>query len=46
MRIPVNEKNLRIMQATIDDILLVADLTELSTPLSIYKAYFTNARAI
>lgn len=46
MRIPVNEKNLTIMQATINDILLVEEKIELFTHLSIYKAYFTNARAM
>lgn len=37
MRIPVDEKNLRIMQANIGDILPVADLIEPFTPLSICK---------
>ena len=46
MKIPVNEKNLRIMQANIGDGLPVADLIEPSTPLSICKACFTNARAM
>ncbi len=46
MRIPVNEKNLRIIQANIGDGLPVGDLIEPFTPLSIYKAYFTNARAM
>jgi hypothetical protein len=46
MRIPVNEKNLRIMQANIGNVLLVGDLIELFTPLNICKAYFTNARVM
>jgi len=46
MRIPVNEKNLRIMQANIGDVLPVGEKIEPSTPLSICKAYFTNARAM
>jgi len=46
MRLPVDEKNLRIMQSNIGFCLIVADLTEQFTPLSIYKGCFTNVRAI
>jgi hypothetical protein len=46
MKIPVDEKNLIIMQAPIGNGLPVADLIEQSTSLSIYKVYFTNARAM
>jgi hypothetical protein len=46
MRIPVNEKNLRIIQANIGDGLPVGEKIELFTPLSIYKVCFTNARAM
>jgi hypothetical protein len=46
MRIPVNEKNLRIMQASIGDGLLVGEKIEPFTLLSICKACFTNARAM
>ncbi len=46
MKIPVDEKNLRIMLSSIGDVLLVADLIELAGPLSIYKVCFTSARAM
>jgi len=46
MRIPVDEKNLRIIQAHIGDGVPVADLIEPVTLLSICKACFTNARAM
>jgi len=46
MRIPVNEKNLKNIQANISHILLVGEKIELFTHLSIYKAYFTNVRAM
>jgi len=46
MRIPVSEKNLRIMSASIGDDLPVGDLIEPFMLVSIWKAYFTNARAI
>ena len=46
MRIPINEKNLRIMQANIGDVLPVGEKIEPFTPLSICKACFTNARAM
>jgi len=46
MRIPVDEKNLRIMQANISDVLSVGEKIEPATPLSIYKACFTNVRAM
>ncbi len=46
MRISVNEKNLTIMSASINDILIVGEKIELFTHWSIYKAYFTNARAM
>ena len=46
MKISVNEKNLRIMQASIGDGLPVGEKIERFTRLSIYKAYFTNARAM
>lgn len=46
MKIPVDEKNLRIMQASIGNALPVADLIGLSALLSIYKVCSTNARAM
>jgi len=46
MKIPVDEKNLRIIQANIGDVLPVGEKIEPSTPLSICKACFTNARAM
>jgi hypothetical protein len=46
MRLPVDEKNFRIIQPSIALGLSVADLTAPFTPLSIYKAYFTNVRAM
>jgi hypothetical protein len=46
MKIPVDEKNLRIIQANIGDVLPVADLIEPFTLLSICKACFTNVRAM
>ncbi len=46
MRIPVDEKNLTIIQANIEGVLIVGEKIELSTLLSICKAYFTNARAM
>ncbi len=46
MRIPVDEKNLRIMQANIGDVLPVGEKIELFTRLSICRACFTNARAM
>jgi hypothetical protein len=46
MRIPVDEKNLRVTQASIGALLLVGEKIERFTRLSIYKAYFTNARAM
>lgn len=46
MKIPVDEKNLRIMQASIGNALPVADLIGLSALLSICRVCFTNARAM
>jgi len=46
MKIPVNEKNLTVMQLSIGDVLLVGEKIEPFTLLSIYKAYFTNVKAI
>jgi hypothetical protein len=46
MKIPVNEKNLRIIQANIGDVLPVEEKIEPFTLLSIYKACFTNARVM
>jgi len=46
MKIFIDEKNLRIMQVNIGDILPVADLTEPSALLSICRVCFTNARAM
>jgi len=43
---PVDEKNLRIIQSSISFCLIVGEKFEPSTPLSIYKACFTNARAM
>lgn len=42
----VDEKNSRIMQVNIGDILPVADLTEPSARLSICRVCFTNVRAM
>ncbi len=46
MRLPVNEKNLRIMQAHIGDGVPVGEKIEPVTLLSICKACFTNVRAM
>ncbi len=46
MKTPVDEKNLRIMQANIGNVLPVGEKIEPFTLLSICKAYFTNARAM
>jgi len=46
MEIPVDEKNLKIIQSNIGFCLIVGEKLESSTPLSIYKACFTNARAM
>jgi hypothetical protein len=46
MRIPVDEKNLRIIQANIGNVLLVGEKIEPFTLLSICKACFTNVRAM
>jgi hypothetical protein len=46
MRLPVDEKNFRIMQTSIDLGLSVVEKIALFTPLSIYRAYFTNVRAM
>jgi hypothetical protein len=46
MRIPVNEKNLRIIQANISHILLVGEKIEPVMPSSICKVCFTNARVM
>jgi hypothetical protein len=46
MKIPVDEKNLRNMQATIETGLPVGEKIERFTRLSICKGYFTNARAM
>jgi hypothetical protein len=46
MKIPVDEKNSRLMSCSIGDILLVGEKIERATPVSIYKACFMNARAM
>jgi len=46
MKLPVDEKNLRIIQSNIALGLSAGDLTARFTLLSIYKAYFTNVRAM
>lgn len=46
MKIPVDEKNLKIMLTNIEIIFIVGEKIEPFTLLSIYKACFTNARAI
>ena len=46
MRIPVDEKNLKIIQSNIEDDLLVGEKTEPFRCLSIYRACFTNARVM
>ena len=46
MILPVDEKNLKIIQIGIGFCLRVEEKTEQFTQVSIYKAYFTNARAI
>jgi len=46
MKIPVDEKNLRIIQSNIGDVLIVGEKIEPFTLLSICKACFTNARAM
>jgi len=46
MEIPVDEKNLRIIQANIGNDLPVGEKIERFTPLSICKACFTNARVM
>lgn len=46
MKLPVDEKNLRIMQSNIGFCLIVEGKTEQFMSLSIYKACFTNVRAM
>lgn len=46
MKIPVDEKNLKVMQLSIGDGLIVGEKIEQFTPLSICKGYFTNVKAI
>jgi hypothetical protein len=46
MKIPVDEKKLRVMQLSIGDVLIVGEKIEQFTHMSICKACFTNARAI
>jgi hypothetical protein len=46
MKIPVDEKNLRIIQANIGNGLPVGEKIEPFTLLSICKVCFTNARAM
>lgn len=46
MRLPVNEKNLIDMRSFIGSIFTVEEKTEPVMPLSIYKACFTNVKAI
>ena len=46
MRLPVNEKNLIDMRSFIGSIFTVEEKIELGMPVSIYRACFTNVKAI
>lgn len=46
MRLPVDEKNLRIIQLSIGFCLIVGEKSARVTPLSIYRACFTNVRVM
>ena len=46
MKIPVDEKNLRVMQLSIGNVLIVGEKIEPFTLLIIYKDYSMNVKAI